>query len=62
VTELQEATLPDTLFQPPEGYQREESFPDSAVTRYRSAPQSFLDMLGTYWQMIKDWFSGKADH
>ena len=58
VTELLEATLPDKLFQAPEGYQRVKSFLNSPVNQ---APQSFREMLETHWQIIKDWFSGKAD-
>jgi len=61
VTELLESTLPDKLFQPPEGYQRVESFPNTPVRGNNQAPQSFREMLEAHWQMIKDWFGGKTD-
>ena len=49
VTELLEATLPDKLFQPPEGYQRVKSFLNSPVRGNSQAPQSFREMLETHW-------------
>jgi len=61
VTELPETTLPDKLFQPPEGYQRVKSFLNSPVRENSQAPQSFREMLETHWQMIKDWLGGKTD-
>jgi len=42
-------------------YQRVERFPSITATGNRSASQSLRDMLGTHWQMIKDWSNGKAD-
>jgi hypothetical protein len=52
VTDLVEGTLPDKLFQPPEGFQRVESFPDAA-----SHPRTWAELLQAHWQMMEGWFS-----
>ena len=54
VTDLVEGTLPDKLFQPPDGYQRVASLPNSA---YRPVPRTWAELLRAYWQMVEDWFS-----
>ena len=61
VTDLLESTLSDKLFQPPKGYQRVDSFPNSPVRGNSQAPQTVREMLETHWQMIKDWLGGKTD-
>jgi hypothetical protein len=54
VTDLVEGTLSDKLFQPPDGYQRMASLPNSA---YRPVPRTWAELLRAHWQMIEDWFS-----
>jgi hypothetical protein len=53
VTELVEGTLPDKLFQLPEGYQRVGSLPNLKHSR----PPTWGELLQAHWRMIGDWFS-----
>jgi hypothetical protein len=52
VSDLMEGTLPDKLFQPPDGYQRVASLPDAA-----SVPRTWAELLQAHWRMMEDWFS-----
>ena len=54
VTELVDGTLPDKLFQPPDGYQRVASLPNAAS---RPVPQTWAELLRARWQMIEGWLS-----
>jgi hypothetical protein len=54
VTELSERALPDTLFQPPAGYQRVTNLPYAAS---RPVPRTWAELIGERWQKITDWFS-----
>ncbi len=54
VTELVEGTLPDKLFQTPEGYQRVASLPNLR----HSQPPTWGELIQAHWRMIGDWFSG----
>jgi hypothetical protein len=54
VTDLVEGTLPDKLFQPPDGYQRVASLPNTAS---RPVPRTWAELLRGHWQRIEDWFS-----
>jgi len=55
VTELVEGTLPDKLFQPPDGYQRVASLTNTAASR--PAPRTWAELLRAHWQRLEDWFS-----
>jgi hypothetical protein len=54
VTELFEGVLSDTLFQPPDGYQRVTNLPYAAS---RPAPRSWAELIRARWQKITDWLS-----
>jgi hypothetical protein len=54
VTDLMESTLPDKLFQPPDGYQRVARLPTTAA---RPVQFTWAEFLQAHWQMIEDWFS-----
>ena len=54
VTELFEGALSDTLFQPPDGYQRVANLPYAAS---RSAPLTWAELIWERWQKLTDWFS-----
>jgi hypothetical protein len=54
VTDLVEGTLPDKLFQPPDGYQRVASLPTAPS---HPVPRTWAELLRAHWQMIEDWFS-----
>ena len=51
VTYLTESALPDTLFQPPEGYQRVAKLPISSPV-----PPTWGELFRIYWQRIENWF------
>jgi hypothetical protein len=54
VSDLMEGTLPDKLFQPPDGYQRVASLPGTASN---PVPHTWGGLLQAHWYMMKDWFS-----
>ena|SRR5215472_7959021 len=54
ITELVELTLPDKFFQPPDGYQRVASLPNTAS---RPVPRTWAELVRAHWQRIEDWFS-----
>jgi hypothetical protein len=56
VTELVEGTLPEKLFQPPDGYQRVGSLPN-AFGNTRPVPHTWAGLLQAHWQMVEAWFS-----
>ena len=53
VTELLQATLPDRIFQVPEGYERVTSLPYAA---FRPAPPTWAALLRERWPQIQNWF------
>jgi hypothetical protein len=54
VSDLMEGTLPDKLFQPPDGYRRVASLPDAA---FHPGPHTWAELLQAHWRMMEDWFS-----
>jgi hypothetical protein len=56
VTELFEGALSDTLFRPPDGYQRVPNLP-CAVSR--PAPRTWAEPIRARWQQITDWLSSQ---
>jgi hypothetical protein len=57
VIEMVEGALPDKLFQPPDGYQRVNSFPFSAPPNHRAATHTWGELLQAHWKMFEDWWS-----
>jgi len=54
VTELFEGTLPDKVFQAPDGYQRVTNLPYAAL---RPAPSTWAALLSERWRQFQSWFS-----
>jgi hypothetical protein len=56
VTDLVGGTLPDKLFEPPGGYQRVASLPNTAS---RPVPRTWAELVRAHWQRIEEWFSAR---
>jgi len=54
VTELFGGALPETLFQPPDGYQRVTNL---SFANSRPGPRTWAELIRVRWQQITDWFS-----
>jgi hypothetical protein len=54
VTELFEGALSDTLFHPPNGYQRVANLPH---TVFHPAPRTWAELIRARWQELTDWLS-----
>lgn len=53
VTDLFEGTLPEKVFQQPDGYQRVTNLPHIAFT----PPPTWAALVRERWQQIEGWFS-----
>jgi hypothetical protein len=56
VTELVEGNLPDSLFQPPDGYQRVASVPFT-VSPDRAVTHAWGELLQAHAKMFEDWLN-----